>query len=64
MISWELPYDNAACPHCGSTDTTLKLQLLGLIRFTCNGCRKSFALQAGNAPATATKRTPSGSRQA
>jgi transposase-like protein len=47
MISWELPYDNATCPYCGSTDTMLKLQLLGLIRFTCNSCRKSFAQLAG-----------------
>jgi transposase-like protein len=49
MISWELPHDDATCPHCGSADTTLQLQLLGLVRFTCNRCRKSFALQAGKA---------------
>ena len=49
MISWEIPHDTATCPHCGSTDTLLILQLLGLIRFTCHRCRKSFALQAANA---------------
>jgi transposase-like protein len=43
MINWELPHEKVACPHCGSTETQLSLQLLGLIRYTCNGCRKSFA---------------------
>jgi len=47
MISWELPHEKVACPHCGSTETQLSLQLLGLIRYTCNGCRKSFAIQSG-----------------
>ena len=61
MISWELPYDNATCPHCGSTDTVLKLQLLGLIRFTCNSCRKSFAQHAGKAAKT--KRVATEARQ-
>jgi transposase-like protein len=43
MINWELPHEKVACPHCGSTETQLSLQLLGLIRYTCSGCRKSFA---------------------
>jgi transposase-like protein len=43
MINWELPHDKLACPHCGSTETQLTLQLLGLIQYSCNSCRKSFA---------------------
>ena len=43
MISWELPYQKIACPHCGSTETQLTLELLGLIRYSCQTCRKSFA---------------------
>jgi transposase-like protein len=44
MISWELPLDTVPCPHCGSTETVVTLQLLGLIRYACNGCRKMFAI--------------------
>ena len=54
MINWELPHDNVSCPRCGSTDTHVSLQLLGLVRYTCNSCRKSFAVNdtaAGSAPA-------------
>ena len=47
MISWELPHEKVPCPHCGSTETQLSLQLLGLNRYSCNGCRKSFAIQGG-----------------
>ena len=47
MISWELPHEKVTCPHCGSTETQMSLQLLGLIRYGCNGCRKSFAIQSG-----------------
>jgi len=43
MINWELPHEKPACPHCGSTETQLTLQLLGLIRYSCGNCRKSFA---------------------
>jgi len=43
MINWELPHETPACPHCGSNETQLTLQLLGLIRYSCNACRKSFA---------------------
>ena len=43
MINWELPHEAPACPHCGSTETKLTLQLLGLIRYSCDSCRKSFA---------------------
>lgn len=43
MINWELPHEKPTCPHCGSTETQLTLQLLGLIRYSCNACRKSFA---------------------
>jgi len=43
MINWELPHEKPACPHCGSFETQLTLQLLGLIRYSCNSCRKSFA---------------------
>ena len=63
MISWELPHDNAICPHCGSTDTVLTLQLLRLVRFTCNSCRKSFALKAGET-ADRSKRTTAEPNQA
>jgi transposase-like protein len=45
MINWELPLDAVPCPHCGSTDTRITLQLLGLIRYACNACRKSFAVK-------------------
>jgi len=45
MINWELPHENVACPHCGSTDTHIALQLLGLVRYSCNGCKKSFAVK-------------------
>jgi transposase-like protein len=44
MISWELPLDSLPCPHCGSTETVVTLQLLGLVRYACNGCRKWFAV--------------------
>lgn len=60
MINWELPHEKVACPHCGSTETQVTLQLLGVIRFTCQGCRKSFAVQDGNtsSPRTEPKRSP------
>jgi len=44
MINWELPNDPLPCPHCGSTDTRITLQLLGLMRGLCNSCRKAFAV--------------------
>jgi transposase-like protein len=47
MINWELPHEKPACPHCGSTETQLTLQLLGLIRYSCDNCLKSFAIQGG-----------------
>lgn len=43
MINWESPHDPLPCPHCGSTDTRITLQLLGLIRCVCHNCRRSFA---------------------
>jgi len=43
MINWELPHEKVACPHCGSTETQLSLQLLGVTRYSCSSCRKSFA---------------------
>jgi transposase-like protein len=49
MINWELPHEKPACPHCGSAETQLTLQLLGLIRYACDNCRKSFATH-GDAP--------------
>ena len=45
MINWELPFDAVLCPHCGSTDTRITLQLLGLIQYACNACRKPFAVK-------------------
>jgi len=51
MIIWELPHEKPACPHCGSTKTQLTLQLLGLVRYSCISCRKSFAT-AGDAQST------------
>jgi transposase-like protein len=47
MINWELPPDALPCPHCASMDTHITLQLLGLIRYACASCRKSFAVQNG-----------------
>jgi len=47
MINWELPPDAVPCPHCGATETQITLQLLGLIRYDCNSCRKSFAVKNG-----------------
>jgi transposase-like protein len=44
MINWELPHEKPPCPHCGSNETQLTLQLLGLIRYSCNSCRKWFAI--------------------
>jgi transposase-like protein len=46
MINWELPPDAVPCPHCGATETQITLQLLGLIRYGCNSCRKSFAVKS------------------
>lgn len=45
MINWELPHAPLPCPHCGSKETHITLQLLGLIRYACHGCRKSFAVK-------------------
>ena len=45
MINWELPHDAVPCPRCGSTETRITLQLLGLVRYACNACRKSFAVK-------------------
>ncbi len=45
MINWELPHDPVPCPHCGAMETQITLQLLGLIRFACDACRKSFAVK-------------------
>jgi transposase-like protein len=56
MINWELPREQPACPHCGSTETQMTLQLLGLTRYSCQRCRKSFAADADGrtSPRTAT----------
>lgn len=51
MINWELPHEKIACPHCGSTETQLTLELLGLIRYSCQSCRKSFATHGDGRPA-------------
>jgi transposase-like protein len=45
MINWELPHDTVPCPHCSSTETRITLQLLGLVRYSCNACRKTFAVK-------------------
>jgi transposase-like protein len=58
MINWELPHEKVACPHCGSTETQLTLQLLGLIRYSCDACRKSFALQSGKTVGSRTDLKP------
>jgi transposase-like protein len=58
MINWELPHEKIACPHCGSTETQLTLQLLGLIRYSCNSCRKSFATN-GDGTSTTHQQTKS-----
>ncbi len=49
MINWELPPVAVPCPHCGSTETCITLQLLGLIRYACSVCKKSFAVKDGRA---------------
>ena len=60
MINWELPHEKPACPHCGSTETQLTLQLLGLIRYSCDNCRKSFATHGdGKSPHGETKSSTS-----
>ncbi len=56
MINWELPHEKPACPHCGSTETQLTLELLGVIRYSCQSCRKSFAIH-GNSKNTAAAQT-------
>lgn len=53
MINWELPHEQTACPHCGSTDTQVTLELLGLIRYSCRACRKTFATHGENGPTDA-----------
>ena len=58
MINWELPHEVVACPHCGSTETKLTLQLLGVIRYSCGGCRKSFAIQSGTTSPHAGSKLP------
>jgi transposase-like protein len=60
MINWELPHEKPPCPHCGSTETQLTLQLLGLIRYSCNHCRKSFATD-GDTKKTLEQTTPASS---
>ena len=56
MINWELPHEKPACPHCGSTETQLTLQLLGLTRYSCDTCHKSFATHGdGKSPRAETK---------
>jgi transposase-like protein len=52
MINWELPHEKVACPHCASTETELSLELLGLFRYSCNSCRKSFAIHGDTKPKT------------
>jgi transposase-like protein len=54
MINWELPHEKPACPHCASTETQLTLQLLGLTRYSCDTCHKSFATD-GKSPRAETK---------
>ena len=61
MINWELPHDEVTCPCCGSTDTHVSLQLLGLVRYTCNSCKKSFAV---NDSSDGTKPAASGNHKA
>ena len=58
MINWELPHEKVACPHCGSIETQLSLQLLGLNRYACDGCRKSFAIQSGTKTAASADAKP------
>ena len=58
MINWELPHEKPACPHCGSTETQLTLQLLGLIRYSCNTCRKSFATHGDAKPPRGETKSP------
>jgi transposase-like protein len=58
MINWELPREQPACPHCGSTDTQMTLQLLGLTRYSCPRCRKSFAAERDGRTSTRTETEP------
>jgi len=59
MINCELTHEKPVCPHCGSTETQLTLQLLGLIRYSCDNCRKSFATQ-GDSKTTKLSQTKPG----
>jgi transposase-like protein len=64
MINWELPHEKPACPHCGSTETQLTLQLLGLTRYSCNSCRKSFATQGDSKTTERSQTKPARLREA
>ena len=45
MITWDVPPVLVPCPHCGAEETIMTLQLFGLIRFACAGCRRTFAVR-------------------
>ena len=64
MINWELPHDELSCPSCGSTDTHVSLQLLGLVRYTCTSCKKSFAVNDAGEKTKQTKRVPADQHKA
>jgi len=44
MITWDVPPVSVPCPHCGAAETTMTLQLFGLIRYACASCRRTFAV--------------------
>ena len=62
MINWELPHDAVPCPHCGSTETHVTLQLLGLIQYACDSCRKSFAVKNNGAVKNSRARRPAATK--
>ena len=45
MITWDVPPASVPCPHCGAVDTSISLQLFGLIRYACGSCRRTFAVK-------------------
>ena len=45
MITWDVPPVSVPCPHCGAAETLMTLQLFGMIRYACAGCRRTFAVR-------------------
>jgi transposase-like protein len=55
MFGWDRPPEAVPCPHCGAAETLVTVQVQGLARYACNGCRQAFAVKRG---ATSTPLAP------